>query len=88
MQNAQLITVKTQTFADGRIRYYDVERPSRTPGPTRGNSYVTEHNTKTGQVRTWAESYDHQGNVNRVHPKSIDGQNLRAQHYPPTGAEK
>ncbi|MGL6035905.1 MAG: hypothetical protein ACRC0B_01870 [Legionella sp.] len=48
----------------------------------------TEHNTRTGQVRTWAESYDHQGNVNRVHPKTINGQYLRAQHYPPTGAEK
>ncbi|KTD65105.1 J domain-containing protein [Legionella shakespearei] len=88
LQSAQLTAVKTEHLADGRIRYYDIERPSRTPGPTRGNAYVTEHNTKTGQVRTWAESYDHQGNVNRVHPKTIDGQNLRAQHYPPTGTEK
>ena len=33
------------------------------------------------------ESYDHSGNVLRVHPKSINGQPFSAQHYPPTGAE-
>ena len=77
-----------ETFEDGRIRYYTAERASRTQGPTRGTCHVTEYNTRTGQVRTWAESYDHQGNVNRVHPKTINGQYLRAQHYPPTGAEK
>ena len=48
---------------------------------------MTEYNPKTGHVRTWSESYDHQGNVNRVHPKTINGQRLNAQHYPPTGTE-
>jgi hypothetical protein len=33
------------------------------------------------------ESYDHSGNVIRVHPKSINGQPVSAQHYPPTSAE-
>ena len=33
------------------------------------------------------ESYDHAGEVMRVHPKSINGQPVDAQHYPPTGAE-
>lgn len=27
------------------------------------------------------------GNVNRVHPKMIDGQDIIGQHYPPTKAE-
>lgn len=36
---------------------------------------------------SWMESYDHAGNVIRVHPKSINGQPVSAQHYPPTGAE-
>lgn len=87
LQKAQNHAVNTQQFDDGRIRYYTAERPSRTSGPTRGNAHVTEYNSKTGQVRSWAESYDHKGNVNRVHPKTIDGQNLISQHYPPTGSE-
>ena len=48
---------------------------------------MTEHNTKTGQVRSWQECRDHQGKVNRVHPKMIDGQDIVARHYPLTGAE-
>lgn len=38
-------------------------------GPTRGASFVTEHNPKNGNVRQWMESYDQAGSVNRVHPK-------------------
>ena len=37
----------------GRVRYYDKERLSSKPGPTRGQSLVTEHNPQTGQVRQW-----------------------------------
>ena len=33
------------------------------------------------------ESYNHNGNVTRVHPKSIDGQTVSSQHYPPTKKE-
>ena len=66
---------------------YTEETFSIKPGPTRGSSFVTEHNTNTGQVRSWMECYDHAGNVNRVHPKTIDGQDLVAQHYPPTQTE-
>lgn len=88
LQGAQNTAVKKETLPDGRIRYYEQEKSSRTPGPTRGSAYVTEHNPKTGQVRSWYESYNHQGSVNRVHPKTLNGQNLTAQHYPPTGAEK
>ncbi len=53
----------------------------------RGASFVTEYNPTTGQVRSWQECYDQAGNVNRVHPKSLNGQDLIGQHYPPTKAE-
>jgi len=33
--------------------------------PTRGASFVTEYNPKTGDVRQWIESYNHSGNVIR-----------------------
>ncbi len=69
---------------DGRIRYYGSEAPARTAGPTRGSAYVTEYNPKTGQVRSWQESYSQSGEVNRVHPKMNNGEVLDLPHYPPT----
>lgn len=48
---------------------------------------MTEYNPETGTVRQWMENYDHSGNVIRVHPKSINGQPVIGQHYPPTGKE-
>jgi hypothetical protein len=35
----------------------------------------------------WWESYDQAGNVTRVHLKMINGQQVDAPHYPPTGKE-
>jgi hypothetical protein len=64
------------------------ERPCKIPGPKKGSAYVTEYNPKTGQVRSWGESYDKTGNENRVHPKMLNGQDLKGQHYLPTGKEK
>lgn len=87
MQNAKKEAVKIEKLPDGRVRYYEKEKLSKTPGPTRGASYVTEFNSKTGQVRSWYESYDHTGKVNRIHPKMFDGQDIVGQHYPPTGTE-
>ena len=87
LENAQQTAARTTTLPDGRIRYYGAETPARTPGPTRGASYVTEHNPSTGQVRSWMESYDQAGNVTRVHPKMINGQPVNLPHYPPTGKE-
>jgi len=87
LQDAQKEAAKIRYLKDGRIRYYDAERISKTPGPTRGSSYVTEYNPKTGQVRSWNECYDAHGNINRVHPKMIDGQELTGQHYPLTQKE-
>jgi len=87
LQDAQQTAAKTRVLPDGRIRYYDAETPAKTPGPTRGASYVTEHNPETGQVRSWMESYDQSGNVNRVHPKMNNGQAIDSQHYPPTQKE-
>ena len=87
LEDAEKRAVKKRILPDGRVRYYGPERPARTPGPTRGNSIVTEYDPKTGQVRQWMESYDHAGGVTRVHPKMIDGQQTKSPHYPPTGAE-
>lgn len=72
------------TLADGRIRYYDPERKANTVGKVRGNSFVTEYNPNTGQTRQWMESRDYNGNVTMIHPKSINGQSVSSQHYPPT----
>jgi filamentous hemagglutinin len=80
-------TLRRRELPDGRIRYYSKEVPASKPGPTRGASLVTEVNPKTGQSRTWYENYDQSGNVNRVHPKTINGQVVNSQHYPPTGSE-
>jgi uncharacterized Zn-binding protein involved in type VI secretion len=87
LQKAQQTAATTRTLPDGRVRYYTEEVPARSAGKTRGASFVTEHNPETGQTRQWMESYDQSGNVIRVHPKSINGQPVSAQHYPPTGAE-
>lgn len=87
LQDAQARAARMRELPDGRIRYYEAERPAGKPGPTRGNSHVTEWNPRTGQVRTWAENYDDAGEVTRVHPKAIDGQQVFSDHYPPTGKE-
>jgi filamentous hemagglutinin len=88
LQKAQTISQRIEKLPDGRIRYYTKEIPSKTLGRTKGASHVTEFNPETGQVRSWQECYDQMGNVNRVHPKNIDGQDLISQHYPPTKTEK
>lgn len=87
LQKAQNKAKSTEVLLDGRIRYYMPERSSSTHGPTRGASFVIEHNPATGQVRSWNECYDHKGNVNRIHPKNINGQDVNSQHYPPTKSE-
>ena len=87
LEKAQKTAVKVESLPDGRIRYYKAEIPSKTPGPTRGASLVTEYNPKNGQIRSWNECYDRNGNVNRVHPKTLDGQDLMGQYYPPTKSE-
>jgi len=87
LEEAQATAARTRVLPDGRIRYYEAERLARTPGPTRGNAYVTEWDPATGRVRSWMESYDQAGNVTRVHPKMINGQQVNAPHYPPTGKE-
>ena len=87
LEKAQRESVRVRQLPDGRVRYYNAERAPRTPGPTRGNAYVTEWDPATGRVRSWAESYDHAGNVTHVHPKMINGQQIIGPHYPPTGSE-
>jgi hypothetical protein len=87
LENAQQTAARTVTLSDGRIRYYKPEVASGTPGPTRGASFVTEWNPTTNNVRQWMESYGQGGNVVRVHPKTINGQQVIGPHFPPTGAE-
>lgn len=87
MENAQQNAARVRQLPDGRFRYYEAERLATKPGPTRGNSYVTEWDPATGRVRSWAESYDHADNVTRVNPKMINGQQVIGPHYPPTGSE-
>jgi len=87
LADAQKTAASTRTLPDGRIRYYDPEKLASKPGPTRGASFVTEWDPKTGTVRQWMESYDHAGNIVRVHPKTINGQQIIGPHYPPTGKE-
>ena len=84
LQGAEKSAERIRKLPDGRIRYYDKEALARTSGPTRGRSHVTEYNPATGQVRTWEETYDHFGKVNRVHPKMANGTLLELPHYPPT----
>lgn len=87
LEKAERNAVQKEILPDGRIRYYAAETAARTPGQTRGASLVTEYNPKTGDVRVWMESYDHSGNVIRVHPKMINGELLESPHFPPTGSE-
>ena len=75
---------KTRKLPDGRIRYYEAENFSNTPGPTRGRSKVTEYDPKTERLRIWMECYDHFGKVNRVRPTMINGKEIVSQHYPIT----
>jgi uncharacterized protein RhaS with RHS repeats len=87
LASAQKSAERTRALPDGRVRYYDKEALARTAGPTRGRSHVTEWNPKTGQIRVWEETYNHAGEVNRVHPKMNDGEVLDLPHYPPTKAD-
>ncbi len=87
LEKAQNEAARSRVLPDGRIRYYNAESPARTVGPTRGRSHVTEWDPSTGNVRAWEETYDHSGNVNRVHPKMNNGEILDLPHYPPTKAD-
>jgi len=86
-ENASAEALNKRQLPDGRVRYYEAETASSTPGPTRGSAYVTEYDPNRGIVRSWYESYDHTGRVNRVHPKMINGKNIDSLHYPHTGKE-
>ena len=86
LEKAQL-TAKARILSDGRIRYYGKKMPARNIGITRSASRVSEYNPLIGQTRSWHECYDHHGNVIRVHPKQINGQDIISSHYPLIGEE-
>lgn len=87
VETAQQTAVKTRLLDDGRIRYYSKEYLSKNEGLTRGACRVTEINFRNGYSRSWHECYNHFGNINRIHPKTINGQDLISSHYPPTVQE-
>jgi RHS repeat-associated protein len=87
LEKVESKAVNIRNLPDGRIRFYEAEVAATKPGPTRGAARVTEFNPSNGSSRAWHESYDHAGNVNRVHPKDINGQTVKSQHYPPTSKE-
>ncbi len=87
LEKAQKNAVKIRDLPDGRIRYYDSERSCFKKGPTRGASYVTEYNPRTGKIRGWNECYNIHGQIIRVHSKDINGQTVKANHYPPIYSE-
>lgn len=87
LQKAQETAEHTEELPDWRVRYYSKEVPARTEGPTRGSSYVTERNPANGQTRSWMESYGKDGSVNRVHPKTMNGETVNSNHFPPTAKE-
>lgn len=45
---------------------------------------MVKETSPTGNTRMWMESYGHNGEVVRVHPKAIDGKPVDLPHYPPT----
>lgn len=87
LEKAQLTATKVRILPDGRVRSYGKEIPATNPGLTRGASRVSEYNPLTGQTRSWHECYGHSGNIIRVHPKQINGQDIISLHYPPIGEE-
>jgi hypothetical protein len=87
LEKAQNLAKETRTMPDGRVRYYSKEDPCHAPGSTRGRSHVTEYDPKTNRIRQWSECRDHFGNVNRVRPKMINGQQIKSLHYPHTKQE-
>jgi|GEM_PF-1234976 len=86
-ESRSLSAIRTETLPDGRIRYYGPETLASTPGPTRGSTYVTEYDPTRGRIRGWYESRTHTNQINRVHPKMIDGENIDSLHYPHTKKE-
>lgn len=60
-----------RVLQNGRIRYYDEYKPARSTGRTVGARLVIEVDSSAGKpIRTWYESYDAQGRVIRIHPKT------------------
>lgn len=87
VQQAQVEAKTTRQLADGRLRFNEIENPANKLGLTRGSSMTTEYNPQTGGVRTWYESRTHADQVNRVHPKTINGQVVDSEHFPPTAKD-
>jgi len=84
LERIQSIADKIETMPDGSIRYYDKFRAAQRNGPTIGSRFVTEFNSKTGDVTMWNETYNSSGEVNRIHLKNINGIQIDSPHFPQT----
>ena len=84
LEGIQTRADKIEVLPDGSTRYYDKFRPARTEGPTAGSRFVVERGPETGEVKTWNETYDQSGVVNRISLKTINGVGIDALHFPPT----
>jgi ankyrin repeat protein len=76
----------SRTVKEGAvIRYYAKETES-TYQTSRGHSKVVEHNTETGDVKSWMEVYAKGEGyvVQRRHDKTENGKNLDVPHIPKT----
>jgi len=87
LQDAQSSADSVRYLQDDRVRYYGFFVPARNLGATQGAAYVTEWNIVTNDVRAWMESYDWTGEVNRIHLKMLNGEQVFVDHFPPTASE-
>jgi hypothetical protein len=87
LRHAQGNAVRTEE-SNGLKYYYAAERAAKTQGSTRGACQVTAWNPHTNEVFQYTECYDHEGRVNRVHPKMVNGVWVpKAPHFPKTKKE-
>jgi len=87
LESYQKDAVETRVLPDGRIRYYKLEGPAHSVGPTKGSKSVVEYNPRTGKLVQRTECYDQHDNINRVHIKNINGQTAVVDHFPKTKKE-
>ncbi len=86
IQKAQ-VSADISTSSGNSVKFYQPFRSARTPGETAGSRFVMQYNFETGDLYEWNETYDHSGNVNRVHLKGVNGIPIDSPHFPPTAKE-
>ncbi|WP_104206573.1 hypothetical protein [Holospora curviuscula] len=68
-----------KVLPDGRVRFYKEHRPAGDPNPNAftngGNTYVREINPRTGETRSWQESYQKPSQARPKEPRGEAPQN-------------